>query len=151
MNELLLIAARTTVPAIILPSPPPAWARCRGQGPQPAKPVRVAQLGRATPCPSILGQPCSDRRCCRLVRHSIVACTHCPVPHLISRALSSPAASTPQNLTSGRRSPPLAPKFLIPEVVGPGRRNHSLSRHLAARTLCGPPAEIRQRVSVPRG
>jgi hypothetical protein len=43
-----------------------------------------------------------------------------------------------------RRSSRLAPKSLMLEVVGLGRANQSLSRHLAARTLCGPPAEIGQ-------
>src|ERR1700751_3910175 len=33
----------------------------------------------------------------------------------------------------------LAPKSLMLEVVRLGRADHSLSRHLAARTLCGPP------------
>ena len=61
-----------------------------------------------------------------------------------ARARSSAAASTPQNLTSGRRSRRLAPKFLMPEGIGLEGRNQSLSRHLAARTLCGPPAEIRR-------
>jgi hypothetical protein len=31
-----------------------------------------------------------------------------------------------------------------PKSSGPEGRNHSLSRHLSARTLCGPPAEIRR-------
>jgi hypothetical protein len=37
---------------------------------------------------------------------------------LVSPSPSSPAASTPQNLTSGRRLSRLAPKFLILEVIG---------------------------------
>ena len=41
--------------------------------------------------------------------------------HLVSPSPSSPAASTPQNLTSGRRLSRLAPKFLILEVIGLGR------------------------------
>src|ERR1700739_3737288 len=44
----------------------------------------------------------------------------------------------------------LTPKSLMLEVVGLGRADQSLSRHLAARTLCGPPAEIGTRVSFPR-
>ena len=45
------------------------------------------------------------------------------------------------------RSPLIAAGTKIPHTRGHRarkERNQSLSRHLAARTLCGPPAEIRQ-------
>src|SRR3954453_11973740 len=44
-----------------------------------------------------------------------------PTPRFPARARYSTAASTPRNLTSGRRSWRLAPKSLMPEGVGPGR------------------------------
>src|SRR5690242_4705680 len=44
-----------------------------------------------------------------------------PTPRFPARARCSTAASTPRNLTSGRRSWRLAPKSLMPEGVGPGR------------------------------
>jgi hypothetical protein len=42
-------------------------------------------------------------------------------PASSARTRCSTAASTPRNLTSGRRSRRLAPKSLMPEGVGPGR------------------------------
>jgi hypothetical protein len=53
--------------------------------------------------------------------HALVvraACNPLRWYHLASPSPSSPAASTPQNLTSGRRLSRLAPKFLILEVIG---------------------------------
>src|SRR4051812_47836239 len=44
-----------------------------------------------------------------------------PTPRFPAWARYSTAASTPRNLTSGRRSWRLAPKSLMPEGVGPGR------------------------------
>jgi hypothetical protein len=52
--------------------------------------------------------------------------------------------TVPQNLTSGRRSERLTPKSLVLEASGSGEWGQSLRRHLAARTLCGPPTKIRR-------
>jgi hypothetical protein len=49
-------------------------------------------------------------------------------PHFSAKPFPS-LRPTPQNLTSVRHSSRLAPKFLILEVIGLGRRNQSLSRH----------------------
>jgi hypothetical protein len=52
-------------------------------------------------------------------------------------------STVPQNLTSGRRS---AADTKIPRIrgIGLGRMGPILRRHLAARTLCGPPTKIRR-------
>src|ERR1700741_5325162 len=60
--------------------------------------------------------------------------------HLVS------CSTVPQNLTSGRRSERLTPKSLVLEASGSGGWSQSLWRHLAARTLCGPPTKIRRAV-----
>ena len=60
----------------------------------------------------------------------------------LSRLVS--CSTVPQNLTSGRRSERLTPKSLVLEASGSGGWSQSLRRHLAARTLCGPPTKIRR-------
>jgi hypothetical protein len=68
--------------------------------------------------------------------------THPAGPQLSARARSSIAAPTPQNLTSGRRNRGRHQNSSYSRSSGSEGRNQSLSRHLTARTLCGPPAEI---------
>jgi hypothetical protein len=70
-------------------------------------------------------------------------------PASSARARCSTAASTPRNLTSGRRSRRLHQNSPCPKVSGPEGRDQSLWRHLAARTLHGPPAGI-GRIQSPR-
>jgi hypothetical protein len=67
-----------------------------------------------------------------------------------ARALFAPAALTPQNLTSGRRFWRPHQNSSCPRSLGSMGRNQSLSRHLSARTLCGPPAEFARGLEFPR-
>jgi hypothetical protein len=60
------------------------------------------------------------------------------------RAHSSTAAPTPQNLTYGRRPSGWHQNSSSSRSSGSEGRDHSLSRRVAARTLCGPPTENRQ-------
>ncbi len=81
-------------------------------------------------------KPCGSR--CRPPRrrseckcHALVvrpACSPLRCHPVVSPSPSSPAASTPQNLTSGRRLSRLAPKFLILEVIGLGKSGTNLYR-----------------------
>ncbi len=66
----------------------------------------------------------------RLHDHALVvrpACNPLRFYPLVSPSPSSPAASTPQNLTSGRRVSRQAPKFLILEVIGLGKSGTNLN------------------------
>ena len=61
--------------------------------------------------------------------HALVvrpACNPLRCYPFVSPSPSSPAASTPQNLTSGRRLSRRAPKFLILEVIGLGKSGTNL-------------------------
>src|ERR1700752_133802 len=104
-------------------------------------PERVEQPLRATLSQSIIGTPGGNRvvrarsnRASQALQATSPADrrTIALTPHQSARAHSSTAAPRPQNLTSGCRSLRLAPKFLMLEVVGLGRADQSLSRHLAA-------------------
>ena len=59
-----------------------------------------------------------------------------------ARARCSTAASTPRNLTSGRRPRRLHQDSPCPKASGPEGRDPSVTRRLAARALYGPPAGI---------
>jgi hypothetical protein len=59
-----------------------------------------------------------------------------------ARALFAAAATRPQNLTSGRRASRPHQNSSYPRSLSSIGWNQSLWRHLAARTLCGPPAEF---------
>jgi len=90
------------------------------------------------------------------MRHHHVRTTNvrriAPVRYLVCvsvRARSSAAAPTPQNLTYGRRTSGWHQNSSSSRSSGSEKRNQSLSRRVAARTLCGPPAEIRQGPSPP--
>ena len=67
-----------------------------------------------------------------------------------ARALFAAAATTPQNLTSGRRSWRPHQNSSYSRSLSSIGRNQSLRRHLAARTLCGPPAEFARGLEFPR-
>src|SRR4051812_50145609 len=65
-----------------------------------------------------------------------------PPPARPARARCSTAASTPRNLTSGRRPRRLHQDSPCPKASGPEGRDPSVTRRLAARGLYGPPAGI---------
>jgi hypothetical protein len=67
-----------------------------------------------------------------------------------ARALYAAAATTPQNLTSGRRSSRPHQNSSYSRSLSSIGWNQSLWRHLAARTLCGPPAEFSRGLEFPR-
>jgi hypothetical protein len=65
-----------------------------------------------------------------------------PTPRFPARTRCSTAASTPRNLTSGRRPRRLHQDSPCPKASGPEGRDPSVTRRLAARGLYGPPAGI---------
>jgi hypothetical protein len=69
----------------------------------------------------------------------------------VSPSPSSPAASTPQNLTSGRRLSRLAPKFLILEVIGLGRAEPIFIAASCSQDVIRSARRDPARVSFPRG
>jgi hypothetical protein len=113
-----------------------------GQGITDYDPVHKDRRIRLAALKTGNGQPFPERLKAELLREIEPASS--PTPDHSVQARSSPATPRPQNLTSGRRVSRPTPKFLIPEAVGSDGRDQSLSRHLAARTLCGPPTEIRR-------
>src|ERR1700733_7717342 len=67
-----------------------------------------------------------------------------------ARALFAPTATTPQNLTSGRRSSRPHQNSSYSRSLSSIGWNQSLWRLLAARTLGGPPAEFARGLEFPR-
>jgi hypothetical protein len=90
----------------------------------------------------------------RLDDHALVvrpACNPLRCYHLVSPSPSSPAASTPQNLTSGRRLSRRAPKFLILEVIGLERAEPILITASRSQDVIRSARRDPARVSFPRG
>ena len=116
-------------------------------------PVREAQPLRAAPRPSTIDSTCGNNRCQHVPSGQDVGCTR--IDRRIAVPVRRHCAARPGPVLRlrhrGRRtSHPVAahrgwhqnPSYS--RSSGSEGRNQSLSRHLAARTLCGPPAEIRQ-------
>jgi hypothetical protein len=106
--------------------------------------MRIMIRAAARRLPAVSGTIDVKRQRCSSIRPAIDG------TRISARALFAAAATTPQNLTSGRRSWRPHQNSSYSRSLSSIGRNQSLWRHLAARTLCGPPAEFSRGLEFPR-